>query len=158
MSTTKKVVRKTIEDIQELCSEVDGITSAPTKYPTSLDTAVLPATITDLIEWTAGHAAAGFYRLDGIFETVVYVKARAQGEGIDEAKQECIELLEEMLAKFLNSNNLILNSSAPQISLRPEDDGFEGDGAHEILTYPPGGIKEYHGFRFRGRVMAKWSQ
>jgi hypothetical protein len=154
--SAKKVIRLTIEKMQELNAGVDGINTAPAKYPGSLNTAQLPMALTWARDSNISHATAGdLYRIDREFEIEVYVDPVGQGDGIDGPIQKCYQIIEEMTETYVDPNNVILYSTAPQLWIQTGGDDIS-DGGHEILTYPPGGTEQYHGFSFTVRVTGKW--
>ena len=146
----------TLGYLQTINAGVSGIKSAPTKYPRVFNTAQLRMILTwpDACDWM--HITAGdLRRQDRVWRLECYVTPLTQGQGIDGPIQDCMELLLLLAEEYLDVDNLLLNSSSPQVFIQTDGASLNDDG-YQVLRYPPGEGTAYHGFIFRVRITEKW--
>ena len=132
---------------------ISGIATAPTAYPTSLNTADLPCIITDALkgknEWET-HGG------DLVLETRAYrvrcyCLPQGLGVGIDQGKQQAITVLDGVLADYRSEPNLT-STAAIKIELGIDDSGPKG------MKYPndPETTAPYWGFELLVSVEERW--
>lgn len=95
-------VSSVISALQAQHATLTGITSAPTRIPASLNTALLPIVITLPASGTWAHAAIGLNRQDRSYKVRLYVAPVAQGEGVDEGYQDTITLIQTLGASYVD--------------------------------------------------------
>lgn len=147
-------VLTTIAALQALHASVDGVTTAPTEYPSALNTADMPIVLVLPAEGTADLEAIGARkRHDGIYRAFVYIAPIAQGTPVNEGMQTGILLLQALLDLYLDATNVQLTSSPSQAIIRA---GAASPIRHSPIATLPFGELAYRGFTVDIGVMEKW--
>lgn len=144
----------TITAMQTLHATVDGVTTAPTVYPSSLNTPDLPCVLTLPAEGTIDlEAIAARKRHDGIYRVFVYVAPIAQGTPVDEGTQTAILLMQALIDAYVTAANIVLTNTPSQATLKTSKDNPIRHSALGVITF---GEIAYRGFTFDVGVMEKW--
>lgn len=113
-------VAATIEALQALHADVTGVTSAPTAYPPSLESAALPCVLVyagpGRTRWD-DHGGS-MKRRERVYLCRWYVASVALGAGADEGMQAAITMLDRAIALYEDTDDL---STGAQIHLSDED-------------------------------------
>lgn len=139
---------------QTLHAAITGVQSAPTAFPASLTTAVLPLVLTRPGPTpTAGGlkgSAGDWYEHRRIYLIDVYVKPLAQGAGVDEGYQLAITLLDRFIAAYMVSSALNLSGAVAHVGPAYIDTGIVPN-----MRYGADSETLYWGFQFRIEVVEK---
>jgi hypothetical protein len=137
-----------ISALQTLNAAITGIASAPTAMPGALNTASLPIVLVfpQQGEWL--FEAVGMGTLKRTYAVRVYVEPVGQGQGVDEAFQACLSLLDRFGDKYQATISLTVSGDTTCYVSNITDSGIDG----RLLF---AGI-EYHGFEFKIQVTEKW--
>lgn len=147
-------VLSTITALQALHADVDGVTSAPTAYPSSLDTSMLPCVLTLPGDGTLDLEAIGARkRSDLVYKVFVYVAPVAQGAGVDEGTQSCILLMQALMDAYVTAANIQLTTTPAQAILKTSRDSPIRHSGIGTISF--GGV-DFRGFTFDVGVMEKW--
>lgn len=134
-----------IAAIQAVNASIEGVKSAPTAMPAALNDADLPCVLTLVESFAWSPQAIGLSRRDATYAVRVFVKAVAQGQGIDEGYQNVLTLLQAFWDKYAAENaGGRFGGKVEQIV------SFNGDIAPLIFA----GVS-YQGFTIRIKVVEK---
>lgn len=140
-----------IAALQAKHASVAGITSAPTQYPTGLNSTSLPCAITDALKGkTDWESHGGDYTLEiRSYRVRVFCLPAGQGAGFDQGKQLAITILDAMLASYRSSPNLT-STAAVRIEAGVEDTGVRANMTYADPDTP------YYGFELLVSVEERW--
>lgn len=156
-------IASVVTALQTVNAAITGITTAPTVYPPSLNTAQLPAAIVwpaeadDMLEGLGYNVEQRTYRI------TVYALPIEQGKGIDQGLQAATTLLERFITAYLSStNNPVLNENGYQASIRNSRDNPIRDTGLDILAYPPpatgvAGYPHFYGFELSVTIKTEYT-
>jgi len=153
----------TITAFQTLNATISGVTTAPTAYPTTINTADLPLVITWPGPAETYLEGLGYNVVQRRYRVSCYVDAIEQGLGINEAWQSVITILQAFHTAYLAStNNPLVNNGTYQSSIRNSEETPIPDGGLEVIAYPPpatgqAGYPHYYGFQMEVLVKEEWS-
>jgi hypothetical protein len=155
-------ITTTLAAMQTLNRSVTGITTAPTSWPVSLNTAGLPLAITFADEGQT-FGTFGSNISQRVYTITVYVMPSQQGLGIDEGIKASHVLLQAMIDAYRDSDNALLVSGTYQASIRSGEDAPITDSGFQPYPYPPQApVYEstplYFGFQLRVTVKETWAQ
>ena len=135
-----------IEHIQEVNEAIDGVTSAPTTLPASLNSSDLPCALCFVDSFYGAHQAIGMARRDTVYRVNVFVKPLVQGAGLDEGYQEMLTLAQAFITQYHTEQEAggFFDDYVEQFN------DFDGD----LRPLEYAGVA-YHGFTIRLRVVEK---
>ena len=154
-------ISTTVTALQTIAVGVTGVTSAPTRYPGSLNSVDLPQVIT----WPAeGETKGAQFQISiRTYRMAVYIKPSEQGltgEGWASANT----VLQALIEALMDTDNRILVSSGGYTSqIIAGNDRPLMDGGITILGYPvqatgTEGYPHYFGFELMVPVKETWSE
>lgn len=135
----------TYQKIQAMVSQTTSTITAPTAMPGALNDVDLPTVLCFPGPARWNSQAISYKRQQRPYTLRAYVKAVAQGQGIDEGWQQVMPVLQAVGNKFLSSSGLSLENTVDQI------DNIK-DGGVQVLMFA--GVA-YHGFEFTFDVVEK---
>lgn len=130
-----------ITALQTRHGALTGVTSAPTTYPASLPSGMLPIVVVlpSECEWTR-QRMGGPVLQERTYLVRCYVTPVAQGQGVDQGYAAAIALLETFGDSYRGS----VATGSGYVLLMPFT-----DSGHQVLAW---GEALYHGFEFKLRV------
>jgi hypothetical protein len=147
-------VLSTIAALQDLHAGVEGVTSAPTEYPSSLQSAMLPCVLVLPGEGTIDlESIAAKKRADTIYRVYVYVAAVAEGTPVNEGVQTAILLMDRLRDLYLTPANIALTTGTYQAVIKTASDTPIRHSGIGVLSF---GEKSYRGFTFDVGIREKW--
>ncbi len=147
-------IQATIAALQAVHAEVAGVVSAPTVYPSSLDTAMLPCILTIPGEGTIDlETINAKKRADTTYRVFVYVAPVAQGAGVDEGVQDAIDLMQALRDAYLTETAIALIRGVAQSTLKTSRENPIRHTGIGVITF---GETAYRGFTYDVGVMEKW--
>ena len=138
-------ITTTIATLQAKNALITGVTTAPTKFPASINTADLPLVLVLPGEGSWGTQAIGLKRQDRIYRILVYVEAVGQAT-IDERMNDVIPLLQAFGAAYLSDISFLSDSNIDQVQIPFTD------GGAVVLPYAG---NDYTGFEMRVTITEK---
>lgn len=144
-------ISEIITAMQARHAAIEGVTSAPTAYPTGLNNADLPLMLTDALKGKTDWESHGG---DLALETRAY-RVRCfclpggLGVGFDQGKQQAITMLDAVLASYRENPDLT-ETAAIKIEMGVEDSGVKSD-----MQYTDPDTK-YYGFELLVSVEERW--
>lgn len=130
---------------------ISGVTSAPTAYPTGINTTDLPLMLTDAAK---GRTEQETHGDDLDIETRAYrvrcfCLPSGLGVGLDQGKQKAIALLDAVLASYRGTATLTSTAAIKK------EDGIEDSGVRGDMQYT-GPETQYYGFELLVSVEERW--
>ena len=137
-------IRTAIASLHAHHKPIPGIVSAPTTFPSSIDTSSLPLVLVwpEAPTWERRMASAPS-RQDRQYLVQVFVAPGSSD--LDDAVQPLIDLLQVFGDAYTNPANIALANAPYQITLKTGTGDTSDDGAG-MLTYAG---QDYHGFQYR---------
>ena len=138
-------ITTTLATLQAKHLAIVGITTAPTNWPSSINTADLPMAITLPAEGTWTTAAIGLDRQDRTYRIMVYVEPLGQ-RTVDERMDAVIPLIGSLGAAYLGDLGIAADTNIDQVQLPITDSG------PTVLTFAE---IDYIGFEMRLTITEK---
>lgn len=140
-----------IAALQARHAVISGVVSAPTAYPTGLNSAELPLILTDALkgktEWES-HGGGLTLELRS-YRVRCFCLPGGQGVGFDQGKQQAISVLDGVLASY-RTNPTLTSTAAIRI-----EEGVEDSGVLSQMRYTDPDTL-YYGFELLISVEERW--